>query len=764
MKLRLWIWIGFLRVLQPVAIAQNRQSEADINRMKARADLYFREAAYEKAIRIYQLCVSYPGPGDKQPLKAQVQKAKRLVQLNSLLFADIRKSNYTSALKYSQEMLRLNPNDPYIKATQKDLSQSATQQFSTQDNRLLNRADILIKARKWADARAILRLIDQLPNGRKNAQVATKLEMVGELEAAEGTIAAATRNGDFTRAELTINQVIVKYPDEAKNIGKSASTNGIMENSSSLRKQLFELVAQQISQCNYDKAVQLLIDAKTKGGLTNDLQVSNKISAIRLVERQRQSIIYWKNDPSKRTITLQAYRAVYSKKEFRACVRESYYEYLTADARVKQNGSNYAGAILSYKAAISISPVLAKKEHIGQQLIICDSLSRCSDREQVFISLIRTADQLYQQCNCDSAINVWQSAKRYISPLCPTNDINLAKWTDWQNKEADCKKEKNNIGQFFSLLANGEELLSVNSCQQSKEILLSASAIKARCSQFSKKRLDSLLAKCDVCLKTQCYDSLMIAAERSYGLGFEIDALKYYRQARECEAKKNDGTLARLINELTCRVEGKGCSPSVIKPVKISKNSVTVEFTVGGGGIIANFTEQVVQLPISYTNHQRISITAKYLPERSIFSGGGGFYVGRYQMNVAKLSANTSGNLSILDIGPMAFLRLHSPAYKTKNWYPYLLGGYTITKPVLFKFEDTDSNKSLTGTNYISPFFKAVMVGAGIEINSKKTTYKIELLGQIVNQEIFKNTSAPGYNTSLQGINNISVNVGIGFR
>ena len=62
MRIWLWVWIGVTLVSQTVAVAQSQVRGNDIGRIKSQADLYFREAAYDKAVRLYKLCTAYLNP------------------------------------------------------------------------------------------------------------------------------------------------------------------------------------------------------------------------------------------------------------------------------------------------------------------------------------------------------------------------------------------------------------------------------------------------------------------------------------------------------------------------------------------------------------------------------------------------------------------------------------------------------------------------------------------------------------------------------
>ncbi len=755
--------------LQAAAVAQSRVPDNDISRIKSQADMYFRGAAYGKAIRLYQLCISYPNPnvGEKTVLRSQVQKAQRLIQLDDLLLAEVRKINYPKAIAYSEEMLRLNPNDTYVKVTRNDLKSSANQQFSTQDARLLSRADVLIDQGNWSAAQAILRLVDQLPNGRKNSQVAAKLTMVSQLEKAERAIMSASRNGDMIKAEQIVNRLREKYPTEVARSPVIATLPKLDEQYIAARRQLFQAVAQQIARCDYDRATQLLIEAKAGSGFATDPQLLSRISTIRRVERQLQNIIDWKTDPNKRIVTIQAYKSVYANKDFRGCIRESYYDYLTAEARMKQNGFNYAGAIIAYKTAVSISPTLARRDQITEKISICDSLSKCPDKDRTFAILMRTADQLYQQCKCDSAGMVWQSAKPYLSSLCPTGVRNQSVWTDWSSKLSDCQKEKENTSRYTTLVSQAETLLESQNCQQSKQFLISAANIKVRCSILNKKQIDSLLAVCVICIKQQCYDSLVTAAERSRGLGFDIDALKYYRQAKECVAKNNEQVLIRAINELTCKVEGKGCplNPSVGSDnLKSDPKVILFDIILGGGLMSAKSPDRSFQLPLLYTGYLKLSTGIKFIPKRSFISGGIGIQLSRYQFNAGNTPVLTGSNVSILNAGAYSFLKLHSPNLRNGRWHPYLSGGYMLLMPVSFNFRNSQNSVISADKKFLTSSLQSLNAGVGIEKIKRNKTYKVELSYQNTAGEFFRNQPIDGSNVSLIGLKTFMINLGMGFR
>lgn len=756
-------------VSQTVAVAQNRLPDNDLNRIKAQADLYFRGAAYEKAIRLYQLCITYPNPnaGDKTILQSRIQKAQRLIQLDNLLLAEVRKRNYPKATAYSEEMLRLNPNDPYVKVTRNDLKVSMNQQFSTQDARLLSRADVLIEQGNWSVAQAILRLADQLPNGRKNSQVAAKLDMVSQLEKAERAIVSAGRSGNMIKAEQIVNRLREKYPTEVARSPVIANLPKLDEQYIAARKQLFQAVAHQIAHCDYDRATQLLIEAKASPSFSTDPQLAARINTIRAVERQLQNIINWKTDLSKRAITVQAYKSVYANKDFRGCIRENYYDYLTAEARMKQNGFNYSGAIIAYKTAVSISPTLARRDRIAEKISICDSLSKCPDKDRTFAALMRTADQLYQRCDCDSAVLMWQSAKPYLSSICPTGDKNQVIWTDWTDKVSDCQKGKTETSRYVTLLSQAETLLESQSCQQSKKLLTSAAAINVRCTILSKKRVDSLLSMCDVCIKQQCYDSLVTAAERSRGLGFDIDALKYYRQARECVAKTNEQALTRVINELTCKVEGTGCplNTSVSQSdLKSDLKTILFDVILGGGVVSTKSPDKSVQLPLLYTGYLRLSTGIKFIPKHSFISGGVGVQMSRYQINAANTSILTGSNVLILNAGVYSFLDLHSPNFRSGKWYPYLSGGYVLSMPVLFNLKNSQNSVISMDKKFLVPLLTSFNAGLGIEKVRRNKSYKIGFLYQNTAGDFFRNQPIDGRNLSLIGLNIFMINLGVSFR
>lgn len=765
----MWVWIGVTLVSQTIAVAQSQVRGNDIGRIKSQADLYFREAAYDKAVRLYKLCTAYlnPNAGDKAALQSQIQKAQRLTQLDGLLLAEVRNKNYAKATAYSEEMLRLNPNDPYVKVTRNDLKSSANQRFNTQDARLLSRADVLIGQGNWSAAQAILRLVDQLPNGRKNSEVAAKLNMVNELAGAERAISLAIRNGDPIRAEQIVGRLREKYPTEVERSRVIATLPKLDEQYIADRKQLFQAVARQIARCDYDRATQLLIEAKLKPGFATDPQLLARINSIRSVERQLQNITNWKTDPNKRTITVQAYKSVYAKKDFRGCIQEGYYDYLTAEAQMKQNGSNYAGAIIAYKTATAISPALARRDQINEKISICDSLSKCPDKDRTFVALMRTADQLYQQCNCDSAVVVWQSAKPYLSSVCSTGIRNQATWSDWSGNVTECQNQKSEISRYTSLVSQAETLLENKNCQQSEQLLTSASDIKVRCSSLSKKRVDSLLIVCSICIKQQCYDSLVTAAERSRRLGFDIDALKSYRQAKACVEKKNEQVLTRAIDELTCKVEGKGCPLNTavdLDNLKPDLKTILFDISLGGGVMSAKSPDGSVQLPLRYTGYLKLGIGIKFMPKRSFISGGLGIHLNRYQFNAANTSILAGSNASIFNAGVYSFLDLHSPNFRSGKWYPYLSGGYALSMPLLLNLKNNQNSVISTDKKFLTSSLPSLNYGIGIEKINRNTIYKIGLSYQNTAGDFFRNQPIDSRNISLIGLNIFIINLGISFR
>lgn len=745
--------------------AQQQAQKTDLNQIKLQADAYYREAAYDKALRLYQLCIAYPNGGDKTSFQAQVQKAKRLIQLDDLMLAEVRKSNYSKALAYSEEMLRLNPNDPYVKVTRNDLKSSTNQQFSKQDEQLLSRANELIEQGNWWSAQSILRLVDQLPSGRKNAQVKAKLEMVSQLQQAERAIAIAVRNGDQIKSEQLVSQIRVKYPTEVIYSPVIASLPKLDEQYIAARKQLFQAVANHISHCDYFKATQLLVEAKAKPAFANDLLIQSRINAIRAIERQLQNITNWKTDPSKRNITVQAYKSVYANKNFRACVQDSYYEYMTAEAQMKQNGFNYAGAIIAYKTASSINPTLARRDRVSEKIATCDSLSKCPDKDRTFAALLRTADQLYQQCNCDSAVVVWQSAKMYLSSLCPSGSRNQAIWSDWSSKVSDCQKEKSETVRYLNALSTAESMLEERRCQQAKDLLASAGAINVRCGSLSRKRVDSLTSVCQICIKQQCYDSLVTAAERSRRLGFDIDALKYYRQAKECVAKNNEQFLNLAIDELTCKVEGKGCPPN--PPVKHNKQSVALksllfDLAISGGPLLAKSPDEGTQLAIRSTNYEKLGLGIQYLPKQSFISVGVGLQLERYFLNALYTPVVDSSKITMVNAGIYSYLKIHSPNYRKGNWCPYLSGTYAFSTPMLFTLQSSSSVIS-SDKKYVTSLLPSVNLGIGLEKIKGNRSFKVEATFQHMASEVFTNQPNNGYNLSLRGLNVLSLSIGFGF-
>lgn len=764
MTIRLWVWIIAFTYLH--ATAQQRVSRTDIDLIEIQADNYYRDAAYDKAIRLYQLCIAYPNGANKTPFQLQVQKAKRLIQLDDLMLAEVRKSNYSKALTYSEEMLRLNPNDPYVKVTLKDLTSSKNQKFSKQDEQLLSRANELIEQGNWSSAQAILRLVDQLPNGQKNSQVRAMLEMVSQLQQVERTVAAAIKNGDQIKSEQLVSKIRAKYPTEVIHSPVIASLPKLDEQYIAARKQLFQAVANQISRCDYYRATQLLIEAKARPGFANDLQIQARINAIRGVERQLQNITNWKTDPNKRNITIQAYKGIYTNKSFRACVQDSYYEFMAAEAQMKQNGFNYAGAIIAYKAASSINPTLARRDRVSEKIAVCDSLSKCPDKDRTFTALMRTADQLYQQCNCDSAVIVWQSAKTYLSSQCPSGSRNQTIWSDWSKKVSDCQKEKSETVGYLTALSTAESMFLDRRCQQAKDLLVSANTIKVRCGSLNSKRVDSLMALCDICIKQQCYDSLVTAAERSRRLGYDIDALKYYRQAKECVTNNNEKFLTLAINELTCKVEGTGCPPNpVVKPKKklLALKNLLFDLTLSGGPLIAISPDGSTQLGIHSTNYQKFGLGIHYLPTQSFISVGAGVQLERYFLNALGTSVLDSSKVTMVNAGVYSFLKIHSPNYRNGSWHPYLSGTYAFATPMLFTL-----NSSLfvisTDKKFVNSLLPSVNAGVGLEKIKGNRSYKVEVTYQYMAGETFVNQQASGYNLSLRGLKALSLGVGFGFR
>lgn len=764
MTTRLWVWIGAFICL-PLA-AQQRVPRTDLNQIKTQADVYYREAAYDKAIRLYQLCIAYPNGEDKTSFQAQVQKARHLIQLDDLMLTEVRKNNYSKALAYSEEMLRLNPNDPYVKVTRNDLKSSTNQQFSKQDEQLLSRANELIEQGNWSSAQAILRLVDQLPNGRKNAQVRAKLEMVSQLQQAERAIATAVRNGDQIKSEQLVSQIRSKYPTEVIHSPVIAALPKLDEQYIAARRQLFQAVASQISRCDYFKATQLLVEAKAKPGFANDLQIQGRINTIRGIERQLQNITNWKTDPNKRNITVQAYKSVYANKSFRACIQDSYYEYMAAEAQMKQNGFNYAGAIMAYKTASSINPTLARRDRVSEKIAVCDSLSKCPDKDRTFTALMRTADQLYQQCNCDSAIAVWQSAKMYLSSLCPSGSRNQAIWSDWSSKASDWQKEKSETVRYLTAISTAESMFMERRCQQAKDLLVSANSINVRCGSLNRKRVDSLMAVCDVCVKQQCYDSLVTAAERSRRLGYDIDALKYYRQAKECVTKNNEQFLNLAIDELTCKVEGKGCPPNpLVKPEKqsVDLKSLLFDLTINGGPLLAKSPDESTQLAIRSTNYQRLGLGIQYLPKQSFISVGAGLQLERYFLNALYTPVVNGSKVTIVNAGIYSFLKIHSPNYRKGNWHPYLSGTYAFAIPMLFSLQSSSSVIS-TDKKYVTSLLPSVNGAIGLEKVKGKMSFKVEATYQHMANEVFVNQPSNGYNLFLRGLNVLSLGIGVGFR
>ncbi len=682
---------------------------------------------------------------------------------------EVRRGNKTKALELLGQMLKLNPADPYAKFSQKDLKYAITDKSSPQNQRLKVRAKEYVDSGQWEKAANILNVIDALPNGRKDPEVVASRRMINDLMAFEREANRYQQAGDWKNLERTRTLVTNRYPEATKSsILNPVSRPAVGPKTGPIYYAFctvaLEKAATESVSCNFPKAQATLTTARKQYiECRQDARLTRRLTTLGNLEQNLYIISSLKPDISKRDVVTQAYgRAL---KLAPNCVRPDYFDYVHKQAMVNKNNGNCAQAIILFSQAKRISPSLAKRYRLDEEILVQTDTCNCRELGKVLLSGLQQADRLYRSCECDSAIIAWKEAEKY---LCSTNLTGKANWEAWRDKVADCEMNGVNTKRFATLITQAADFFMADLCKEAQQRYQSADSLQVRCGALNKGGIKSALAKCQQCIQKQRFDSTFAKAEHSRLTGFERDALTNYRKALAYNPPADKvPQLNEIIRRLECKFEKVNCPPDTL--ISVVKKHLTKFSLMGGGNLIfpelVSTTNPVKNVTgwYGYSGGVRFDNISLKSP---ISFGASVAYTSIliYGLDDDLQYANEQFSFNYAEANIM--LKLHSPKQYKGRIRPYLHGGLSILIPVSYQYQNNISNiqdntlKALAGT------VKLPKGGLGVEWQKPRFGLAIEGYYGSFADDLFisptqQTTNKRGYTSPLNRI--IGVTLGLRF-
>lgn len=738
-------------------IAQN-QKPNDFERLKAQADMYFKGGAYERAIYLYRACLNYPylAKETEIPLQLQISKAQQAIQLDDEAMAIIRKGDKLKAIETFNKILIINPSDPYAKANKNDLQQSLNNSLSVQDQRLLSRADEYIKNKDWEKANILLRLIDKMPNSKHDPMIAKKIQMTRDLAQAEREILEAKKSGNSQEAKRIVQNSTSKYTSETKASPIFKSPNP--------KEPLIDYCApilanakRELDKCNFDRAEVILANARKMSECQNDRRITRQLAIIRSVKKNKADIQGWLGDASKKPFIEQAFANIY--KVSPSCISKEYFNFVLNEGIIKQRNGDCADAVVAFQRAKRISNNLAKRENIDLRISESDTCIKCRDKEQIFKVQMALANQLYRNCECDSAVLQWKIAENY---LCSTIPTSRKTWEEWRSQIDECEKNKTVVIRFNSLIAQAKELFENKKCEEAKRSYLSADSLQVRCGKLEKNRIDSSLIRCDLCITNQTYERIKFSADSSIRINDKKGALSFYRDAITYAPSDRKKALEITISRLACEVEQVGC-PETPKP--ITPNYLIQKVLLFQGGALSskvfqNQAESVTAISPS----GNIAIMIDYISLKKPLSARIGIGYSHQYIHTEETEKKILERFQVGAIQAPISLRLHRPNSNLSSWRPYIGIEYSFIIPVFFQYQNYRYQTELKGITSLSKTNSILGFGFGIERLVETTNCFIEVKYSSLSNDIFKENKPTGsYYFAIPQVRSLNLALGLRF-
>lgn len=697
-----------------VALGQSPIAK-DVVRLQREADWHFKQGSYDRARRLYQVCLSYPYLSDKSLIQQKQDKTRRMIQLDNAATEALRRGDRVTALSLTKQMLQINPADPYAKATLNDLQVSNNARFSLQDSRLIAQANAFYEKGDWEGASRIYALIDKLPNGKPHPELAARKEAALELAQFEREALTYRQARDWKNVARVRTQAQVKYAKEA---GKSR----VLQSPPSGPDSPFPIVCSvalqkamgEMANCSFYKAEATLVTTrKVHIECQNDARLTRKLVVLKAIATNYAIVNSSRIEVSKRPVVTQAYNQLL--KLTPNCVRESYFNYVHDQAVVNKNNGNCAQAIILFEEAKRISASLAKQYRVDKEIQVQIDTCKCRDRGKVLLSELQRADRLYRSCECDSAIMAWKSAEYY---LCSTNLTGKAAWEAWQEKATDCQKNSATTKRFTALVAQAEEFFAADLCKEAQQRYKSADSLGVRCGTLNKGGIKSALAKCEQCVQKQQYDSSMTKAERSRLADFKKDALRYYREALTYNPPADQlPKLNEIITQLECEEENKNCPPLPPPPPPVVKHLTKLSLIGGSNRLFPEIVSTLYPIKnatgwYEYTGGIRFDHSSLEIP---ISFCANALYTSVliYGLNNDKRYADETFKIGYAEIN--AAIKLHSPKKNEGQPRLYLHGGFSLLLPVKYQYRNSVLNLEDRQVNSLTGTVKVPKGGLGIE-------------------------------------------------
>ncbi len=555
-----------------------RSTQSDLDRFRQRADDFFHQGDYTRATTLYIYCTQQPGiaPETDKVLRSQISRVRTIERLRAEAASRIRANDIAGARRIYQQIVAQanNPTDPVAVAALRMPTPRPTVEpvVPTDVTRLNQKADQLIAQQRYSEANEVLRLV---PAEQRGPAFIEKLRMTRALPTALAEINQLIRQGRIERAQQRVSLLVEQYGDQP---AVQLIANRTRQYDAYQRER--KRVEAAISVCRLEQAQANLHSLRRE--YPEFMAILNtRIEYVQRLQTTIDRINDWRTEPAKRPQVLQAYASIYRLN--RACVLSDYFDYSLAIAREQMNNERYVDAIVSFERTTAISPVMAARNQVPILTDSCRRILTCRQRMSAYRQLVAQANLLYRRCEVDSAIQMQERASQIMKGCSASSYTTPADQETeqlWQKRRADAVQNKIQINRFGQLIHQADVLFEQQACAQARQLYQQADSIRVDCRQLNRSTVQ--IAACDACLVRQCYDSLLVQANRSQALGYYRDVLRYLQEARDCPAPADQlSSLQTQIDYWACRLDPTKCPPppaDTTAPVRLLRLSL-----IGGG-------------------------------------------------------------------------------------------------------------------------------------------------------------------------------------